>query len=51
MNKNTEISKAASIMGKKGGNVSLKKYGTKFFSDNGKKGMASRWGKKDVIDK
>jgi hypothetical protein len=42
------ISKAASMMGKLS---AIKKPKTKeFMSQMGKKGMASRWGKKDPLD-
>ena len=43
------ISKAASVMGKLS---AIKSPKTKeFMSEMGKKGMAIRWGKKDVVDK
>lgn len=39
----TAISKAASVMGKKGGAVTFKRYGKAHFSNAGKKGMKTWW--------
>lgn len=36
------------IMGGIGGKATAKKYGRKHFSEAGKKGMAKRWGNKQV---
>lgn len=41
-----QISEAAAAMGRKGGKAKLKKYGKKHYSEMGKKGMETRWGKK-----
>ena len=46
MDKKT-ISEAAAAMGRKGAAAKLKKYGKEHYSEMGKKGMASRWGKKE----
>lgn len=38
-----EINEAAQLLGKKGGNTTKKKYGSKHYSEAGKKGMDARW--------
>lgn len=39
--------KHAKALGKLGGEATKKKHGKEFYSEIGKKGMASRWKKKD----
>lgn len=49
-----DIKSAGALLGKKGGDTTKKLYGKKHFSEAGKKGMESRWGKRvkpDEIDK
>jgi hypothetical protein len=46
--KPVDISRYAVQTGKQGGNVTKRKYGSKHFSEAGKKGMAKRWGKQPV---
>jgi hypothetical protein len=48
--KPVDISRYAVQTGKQGGNVTKRKYGSKHFSEAGKKGMAKRWGKKPAED-
>lgn len=43
------IREAATIIGKKGGKTTKKKYGKKYYSELGKKGMKSRWNKNHHI--
>lgn len=45
MEKETEIKKYFKKVGSKGGTSTLNKHGKKHFSDIGKKGLATRWGK------
>lgn len=42
-----EIQVAASLLGKKGGDTTKKKYGKEHFSKAGRKGMEKRWGVKN----
>ena len=46
MTDTSELSKLAKLLGKRGGNATKAKYGTKHFSTAGKLGMARRWAKK-----
>jgi hypothetical protein len=41
----TDITAIAQQLGKRGGQQTRKKYGTAYYSQLGKRGMAKRWGK------
>lgn len=48
--KNTELSELAKQLGKRGGDKTKKKYGSDYYKEISKKGLAARWSKKTAKD-